>query len=222
MLASLRSMPGLSIDLMLRPPPSGTLPPVAAALRTPGTRAICSTICVMTGATSRGLVRSTTGGEIWVVSTFSGSKPGSMRSTDTKLPMKSDAPTTSTTASASSTTTNRFLSRRLPAPVLPRPPLLSAVVRSTRELCRAGMMPKRMPVTSDSRAAAASTRRLSAIAATRGTSSEIADRRIWMPHEAATTASAVPAIERTRLSISSCRTSRQRLAPSVARIPTSR
>ena len=63
---------------------------------------------------------------------------------------------------------------------------------------------------------------LSAIAVTRGRLSGIAFLRISTAHQPITIAQTVPRIDSRRLSIISWRTSRQRLAPSAARMPISR
>ena len=60
------------------------------------------------------------------------------------------------------------------------------------------------------------------ICATRGTPSGMDVRRTLIAHHASSTASTVPIVDSSTLSTISCRMSRQRPAPSAARIPTSR
>ena len=122
--------PGPGILVVLMMPLSGVPPEIIAACVTPGMRLICSTTSANAGPESAGAVRDSMRGEICAVNTRSGLKPGSIRRSDTKLPMNSAAPTRRTTASATSATTSAPRSRRRPEPALLRAPSFKAVDRS--------------------------------------------------------------------------------------------
>ena len=63
-----------------------------------------------------------------------------------KLRMKSDAPMSSSSDSATSATTSVLRSHARPPPAVPRPPSFSASCRSAFDACSAGARPKTMPV----------------------------------------------------------------------------
>ena len=179
--ASFRSIPGLVIDVAMRPPPSGTLPPVAAAARTPGTlrdliddpRDLRPDIARRGPAldTRRKLRRQhVLRGEAGVDAQHRHEAADEERRADDQHDRQRELDDHEEVAQSPCR-----------APVLPRPPLLSAVVRSTPELCSAGTIPKATPVASDISAAAASTRRFSAIAVDTWYLVGEAALRIWMP-----------------------------------------
>ena len=156
------------IVVILMPPASGSPPTIIDAWTTPGTWPIRSTRSASSSARFRGASRDSILGETCAVNTFVASNPVSIFITETKLPMKSAAPTRSTTASATSTTTSALRSRRRPDPAVPRAPSFNAVDRSGLDSCSAGTIPNSRPVTIAAAAAAVSTRRLTAIRETRG------------------------------------------------------
>ena len=97
-------------------------------------------------------------------------------------------------------------------------PSLSAPCRSGRDSAIAGASPKAMPVPMATAAVNSNTRQSSPTSATRGNDAGLSASRASMPQPANSTPSPPPMRERTRLSVSSCRTSRQRLAPSAVRM----
>ncbi len=112
------------------PPPSGMPLEIIDAWMTPGMALIRSTMSAKAGAESGGWVLDSTRGAICAVNTFSGLKPGSIRSNDKKLPMKSAAPTRRTTARATSMTTSPLRIRLRRAPALARADSFKALERS--------------------------------------------------------------------------------------------
>ena len=95
----------------LMPPPIGIPPEIIDAWTTPGAWLMRSTMSMKARDESPGGLPGSNRGETCTVSTFSGLKPGSMRMSVMKLPMKSDAPTSRTTANATSNTTSALRSR---------------------------------------------------------------------------------------------------------------
>ena len=140
-------------------PPSGMPPITNEACCTPGVALMRSTISWNFALLSAGGWPGSVRGNTCAVSTLVGSKPGSIRISVTKLPMKSAAPTSSTTASATSATTSALRKRCRAVPTVPRAPSFNACVRSGFDNCSAGTMPVRMPVAIAATAATASTRR---------------------------------------------------------------
>ena len=202
---------------------SGIPGAAAAASMTSGNCRARSTISAKadrrSGGGDPGLVR----GKTCAVSTWSLRKPASMRITLTKLPMKSDAPTRSTTASATSATTRAARTRRRPR-LVPPPRVLavSAVESAGLDPCSAGPMPETSPVANAATAATASTRASMPIVATRARFSGKAVASTRTESQASARPTMVPATDTTRLSIRTRWTSRPRLAPSAARTAASR
>ena len=120
-----------------------------------------------------------------------------------KLPMNNAAPTSSTTAIATSATTSTARARRRPRPVPPPRALsLSAVASAGLDPCSAGARPETRPVTNAATAATASTRASMPIVATRARLSGNAVANTRTHDQARARPTMVPAADTTRLSIS--------------------
>ena len=140
-----------------------------------------------------------------------------------KLLINSPAPTSSTKANAISTTT-RLLRRRCRdwLAVVARLPSFNASLTLARAALHAGSSPKTMPVSSDSNSVKASTPLSMPMVTGRGRLAGLSASSRSTPHIARTTPSAPPSTASSTLSTTSWRTSRQRRAPSAARITISR
>jgi hypothetical protein len=93
----------------------------------------------------------------------------------------------------------------------------SASFASARRSWNSGASPKRIPVVSDSAPVNSRTRGSTVIPDTRGTSAGRYGTKIRMAAEASARPIEPPIVARRTLSVSSCRPSRRRLAPSAAR-----
>ena len=133
------------------------------------------------------------------------------------------APTSRTTASAISTITSACRKRCRPPPLdAPCAPSLSESVRSTRSARTAGARLKARLVKTATAAVKSSTRRSTVTSATRGMLAGFHQPTNLTPAKASARPTAVAMPVRTRLSVSSCRITRNPLAPSAARTAISR
>ena len=158
-----------------------------------------------------------TGTGVWMASTSSVTKPGSTDCTRHSARMRSPAEMRRATETVTCATT-RAPRRRWPrALVADRVPSRRSVMSGFRHTRSAGMTPNPTPVPQVMSVANSSTRRSIAgsptgsVTGTSRVSSGMAATAIPMPI-------APPMAERRRLSVSSCRTSRSRPAPSAVRI----
>ncbi len=110
---------------------------------------------------------------------------------------------------------------RWPLPCVPRPPALRPGAASA-VACSAGTRPKRMPVAAVRASANQSTGPSRRIASVRGVPRGAIASSASMPQPPSTTPAMPPIAASSRLSVSSCRTSRPRPAPSATRTATSR
>ena len=165
--------------------------------------------------------------DIRSVSTLCDSNPGFTARNFMNERISSEAPTSSTSASATSTTTRieRVLFWRKP---LPDRPLLSLSVRlrSTRDAWSAGNRPKTTPVTSDTAMVNATTRQSAVTpepsAPMRGMLPGFTASSARMPVTPRASPSVPPTADNITFSVSSWRTIRPRPAPIAARMAISR
>ena len=159
--------------------------------------------------------------------TRAGSKPRSTLRRDVRVRTINPQPTSSTMASAISRITRPDCVRwrRHPVPAAD-PASLNAALRSTRDVVSAGSTPNSMPVASATPAVNHTTPGSSAIPAASRASAGIASapaRTIARkPTTPAARPSTPPATASSVLSVSNCRTTRERCAPSAARVAISR
>ena len=155
--------------------------------------------------------------------TFRGSTPRSTEVSFWKLRIRRPAPTSSTSASATSATIRvlRIRSEWRPL-VAPRPPSRSAPTRLPPADCIAGTRPKAMPVTSERSSANASTDASSRISTRRGMLPGWSASRTRTPLHASATPRAPPISESSTLSVRSWPTMRSRRAPIATRSASSR
>ncbi len=159
---------------------------LALASTTPGSARRRSRPFVTSCCTACGSWYRDPASDIRIVSTFVASKPGSTPPSAAADRISSAAPTSSTSASATSVTTRieRALFWRKP---VPERPLLSfsVLVRSAWEPWSAGIRPNRRPVTSDTASVKARTRQSSPTSApnspTRGSPAVLTESRALMP-----------------------------------------
>ena len=141
--------------------------------------------------------------------------------------MRSADPIRRTSASATSATTSTDRTLFCLKPVPDRPPLsLSAMFRSVRDPCSAGIRPNRRPVASETTTVNASTRQSTPtsdpFSPRRGIPAVLMDNRARIPATPSTMPSAPPATDSRTLSVSSCLMIRPRPAPIAERIAISR
>ncbi len=149
------------------------------------------------------------------------SKPGSTRISLSKLRIRRPAPARSTTASATSITTSARRAGRLAALLPVRPLSRNRFPSSGRTTRRAGRTPKNSVVRSVTPSAKTSTMPSSCTAASRGMSDGAEASRTLSRRAASPMPSAAPRRATSELSVTSCRTSRPRPAPSAVRTASS-
>ena len=158
--------------------------------------------------------------------TLAVSSPRSRVTNATKLRSSSPAPVRRTRASAICTTASpacpRFVRRRPRPPPAPPCPALRVRAASTRDQARAGAAPNSRPAATDRPAANASTTPSRATSARPGTFRGTRDGAARTIPAATATPAAPPAAPRSTLSVSSCRATRPRPAPSAPRMASSR
>ena len=138
-----------------------------------------------------------------------------------RLLTRSPAPTTSTTARATSTTSISWREvARLPAAEWP--PSARSSRGARRVARRAGRMPKTSPVRADAASAKTSTGVSIEALARRGSDVGAAAFNTLTPAMASTSPAAPPTLASTRLSVTSCLAMRAALAPSDCRMANSR
>ncbi len=152
------------------------------------------------------------------------SKPGSIFCACCRLRTNKPVPTSAIRASATSHTTSPLRSRTVPdPPASERAPERSALFTSAAEARKAGASPKSTPVKTASTAVKPKTRasQSSCTASCRrnGGRNDHSNER---PQYAIAKPAAAPSTASSTDSVSSCRTSRERVAPSAARILISR
>ena len=113
--------------------------------------------------------------------TLPGSNPGFTPTCLPKLLMRSPAPTSSVSASATSATMSARRILRPPPSVPERPPSFSASCRWYREPCSAGAMPKRIPQKTDRQRVKATTVTFTPISSARGSWLRATTRRPSTP-----------------------------------------
>ena len=146
-------------------------------------------------------------------------KPGSTDASLAKLRISNPAPDRSTTASTNSATTSPSRIRDPDRPVSPpRPASLSVPMSAPRVACAAGNTPNSSPVPTASAIANRITVRSTAIASRRGMPSGFIPIRTSTPQTASSRPRPAPSRLSSRLSVSSCRTSLERPAPSAVRM----
>ena len=164
----------------------------------------------------------TSGSDTRNVSAWSVSKPGCTRWTRMKLLISRPAPASSATASASSATTNPLLTRRLRRPVIaPRPPSFRAPTSAPRVTWKAGILPNRRPVSIATSPANAATVASTRTSPRRGMPSGCRLTSASLPHQARSNPQMPPPSDSSTLSVSNCRISRPRPAPSAVRTASS-
>ena len=161
------------------------------------------------------------GSDTSAVSTPCGSNPGSTRSRRYMLFMSRPAPASRTTASATSATTSALVSRRRPG-VAAGAVSLSDSRRSIADPCRAGAIPKRTPVRSETSSVNASTEPSTFTGRMRGSTSYPSALTASAAQYASARPARPPRTASSTLSVRSCRRMRPRLAPSAARMAISR
>ncbi len=150
-------------------------------------------------------------------------KPMSTLASAIRLRPSRPAPITSATASAISVTTKAL---RAQPPLTPRaeplPPCRRPSARSTRDTCHAGASPKITLASSEAASANASADRSTVTSSSRGRSAGASASSAVTPHRAIRMPPAPASSASTMLSVSICRTSRIRPAPTAARTTSSR
>ena len=202
--------------------PLSGIEPSSAADRTPGTARIRPSACSANWAMAVSLSYFADGSRNSAVSNRSGSKPSGTCRMRSRLRVSRPAATSSTMQSASCTATK--IVRASPRPgAAPSPVRVwSASARPARAAQRAGSAPNRRPAPTVIATEKKSTGPSSSTGPSAGsppgaaaTSATMAQRARRIPHTPPMAAS-------TRFSVSSCRTSRPRPAPSAARSDSSR
>ena len=158
------------------------------------------------------------------ISTSAGSKPASTVEIRRNVPSSSPAPMMSVSEIASWATTSAFPAVSRPWPsTIPRALALSAALGATRAARHAGASPNASPVNTAiatlNHSTVASSRRSRKIGRPAG------DRYVTSslsPHRAITSPRAAPNVDSNKLSVTSCRITRPRAAPSATRIAISR
>ena len=155
------------------------------------------------------------------VSRFRGLNPGSTEESITKLRMSSPAPASSTSDKVIWATASAFRMWCPRTPVCACPASRSASLIPMRAVSHAGANPNVRPVSKETAVVKTTMRQsrwIGLMWSVLGISSTIAESVHWAPR----IPSVPPKIASTRLSVSDCRTIRQRLAPSAARTAISR
>ena len=156
------------------------------------------------------------GSASWNVSRRSGWNPRLTCCSRSRLCVSRPAPISRMVASASSAAA-RPLRRRGRAPLDARVACLSTSFRSVFAACHAGAMPKSSPVAIVRASANSRTVRSTRTSGTGSRFAGITELMASTPHSAASNPTAPPMTESTRLSMSSCCSSRARLAPIAVR-----
>ena len=155
-----------------------------------------------------------------MVSTWDASNPGSIANKRCRLRKSNPALTSNTRAIATSETTSVRRVNWCPPGV--RPELCCApMCKSLRKACSAGINPTTRPMSAVMTSAKANTVPSRRIAFTRGSSGGLSATSARIPTCATTIPKTPPSMASSRLSVSNCRTSRARGAPSAARIENS-
>ena len=130
------------------------------------------------------------------------------------------APTKSTTASASSSTT-KTACVRCRAPLEPRPPSFKVLFWSGDAVFRAGARPKSTPATMETASVKSRTRESTRTSFALGSACGRAPNHACVPHHEKNAPKAPPATDSSRLSVSNCRMTRRCVAPRTERIANS-
>ena len=194
---------------------------MAPADLTPGSVRTRSRSCAKKAAFS-GSGYAASGSEISMVKTWSGVKPGSISRKRAKLRSIRPVPIRSTNARATSDTTKALRRRLRRRPSAPRSPSLRDSVRWILEAWNAGANPKINPVATEAMTVKINTDSSMRMSPALGKLSGTINLSRLIPQVATRTPSAPPAKASARLSVTSWRMRRRRVAPKAERIATSR
>ena len=199
----------------------GSEPPCTEANCTPGTLSRVPCNCRSAARNPAGLFARPCGSVTPKVSTLCGLIPGFTLHRAARLRIINPAPASRTRASAISTAT-KTLCVRCREPLDPRPPSFNVSPRLERASLSAGASPKKIPTSSATPRVKSRTCRSTPISFTRGSAAGREFKTDLVPQYASSSPAPALASESTTLSVSSCRTTRTRPAPSAARIVNSR